>query len=104
MAWSSQNYTLGQTESLEEILAERNQNILISSESYLSLICLVDHSDLLMMVPTFCLPLLLQNFALKEVECDFFTKRSSHIYTYMDKAQKHDANLLQLIDIMQNKF
>ncbi|MGH1501360.1 LysR family transcriptional regulator [Yersinia proxima] len=104
MAWSSQNYSIGQTESLEEILAERNQNVLLSSESYLPLICLVEHSDLLMVVPTFFLPLLLQNFPLKEVQCDFFTKRSSHIYAYMHKAQKHDANLLQLITIMQKKF
>ncbi|CAL14114.1 Hypothetical protein YE4097 [Yersinia enterocolitica subsp. enterocolitica 8081] len=57
-----------------------------------------------MVAPTFFLPLLLKNFALKTVECNFFTKRSSHIYAYKHKAQKHDANLLQLIDIMQNKF
>ncbi|CBY29454.1 hypothetical protein YEP4_14775 [Yersinia enterocolitica subsp. palearctica YE-P4] len=58
-----------------------------------------------MVASTFFLPLLLKIFALKKtVECDFFTKRSSHIYAYMHKAQKHDANLLQLIDIMQNKF
>ncbi|AKF36226.1 hypothetical protein DVQ19_05160 [Yersinia enterocolitica] len=47
---------------------------------------------------------ILQNFALKTVQCDFFTKRSSHVYAYMHKAQKHDANLLQLIGIMQKTF
>ncbi|EKN6389375.1 hypothetical protein DVQ88_16125 [Yersinia enterocolitica] len=47
---------------------------------------------------------ILKNLALKTVQCDFFTKRSSHVYAYMHKAQKHDANLLQLIGIIQKTF
>ncbi|ELI7921282.1 LysR family transcriptional regulator [Yersinia enterocolitica] len=104
MAWSSQSYSTGQTESMEEFLAERNKNILISSESYLPLICLVQNSDLLMLVPAYIIGLLLQNFNLKEVKCDFLKKRSSHVYAYIHKTQRHDKNLLQLIDIIQQKL
>jgi DNA-binding transcriptional LysR family regulator len=99
--WSSVNHYSELSESMEELFIQRDSNVLISSESFINMLLNVAHSDLIMLVPRFFLPLIKANFPIREVKADFIKERKSHIFAYFHKSEANNRLIRQLIDIFK---
>jgi DNA-binding transcriptional LysR family regulator len=86
---------------IDSIIELRSRNVFILSESFPTLLSLIEESDYLMFAPSNLIPLLTSKFNIKEVKVDMKTKNRGGIYAYFHKDKKDDDNIKKIVKLMK---